>query len=345
MLRRKFFKRLFAVGSGFFPFVASKKIAQAELFDWLLGNRNSSSSKTARSPRLNSKSKIIIGQDRAILDKNGVVNKDLARKIISESLKSLTGEKDVANAWKALFSKDDTVGIKLNCLAGRGLSPRKEIVDLIIEGLRLAGIEDEQIIVWDKADLDLQKAGYTINYYSRGVKCFGTNTDYEPEPEIIGSVGSCFSKIISSRCSVIINVPVLKDHDLAGVSIGMKNFYGVIHNPNKYHDSNCNPYVADLNSHPYIKDKLRLIVCDAITAQYHGGPAYKPQWMWNFNGIIMGTDPVALDKIGAKIIEDKRREKGLPSFKEAKREPKYIATASELKLGNDDLRKIEVVRV
>ena len=39
---------------------------------------------------------------------------------------------------------------------------------------------------------------------------------------------------------------VVKDHDLAGVSAGLKNWYGVIHNPNKYHDSCCDPYVADV---------------------------------------------------------------------------------------------------
>lgn len=344
MFRRNFFKKILAIGSGFF-LAASRKISQGGILDSLTGNRINSPAKTKRISIPGLKSKIIIGQDANILGKDGRVRKDVAGGMLSQSIKALTGEKDAGAAWKVFFNKDDVVGIKLNCLAGKGLSPRKEIVDLIIEGLKLAGLEDEQIIVWDKTDTDLQKAGYTINYYSRGIKYSGTNNDYEPEPEIIGSVGSCFSRIISKKCTAIVNVPVLKDHDLAGVSIGMKNFYGAIHNPNKYHDSNCNPYVADLNSHPYIKNKLRLIICDAVTAQCHGGPAYNPQWVWNFNGIIMATDPVALDRVGAKIIEDKRKEKGLPSFKKAKREPKYIETAADLRLGNCDIGKIEMVRV
>ena len=345
MLRRKFFKTFLTISTTFPFFLFSRKSAQGDIFDLFLGDRSKSSSKFKKNVKLSSKSRVVISQSSEARNSNGRLRKEVARKIISESLKALTGEKDAGTAWKVLFNKDDVVGIKLNCLAGRGLSPRKEIVDLIIEGLKLAGLEDEQIIVWDKADTDLQKAGYTISYYGRGIKYYGTNNDYESEPEISGSIGSCFSRIISKKCTAIINVPVLKDHDLAGVSIGMKNFYGAIHNPNKYHDGNCNPYVADLNSHPYIKDKLRLIICDAITAQFHGGPAYNPQWVWNFNGIIMATDPVALDKIGAEIIKDKRKEKGLPSFKKAKREPKYIETAADLKLGNCDFGKIEVVRV
>ena len=47
---------------------------------------------------------------------------------------------------------------------------------------------------------------------------------YEPEPQFAGSVGTCFSKIVSHLCTAIINVPVLKDHDLAGISVAMKNF-------------------------------------------------------------------------------------------------------------------------
>ncbi len=42
------------------------------------------------------------------------------------------------------------------------------------------------------------------------------------------------------------------------------------------------------------------------------------------------------------MIEDMRFEKGLPSLKEAGREPTYIHTAAELDLGIDDLKKIEI---
>ncbi|HCN18724.1 MAG TPA: hypothetical protein DIS73_00300, partial [Planctomycetia bacterium] len=76
---------------------------------------------------------------------------------------------------------------------------------------------------------------------------------------------------------------------------------------------------------------------------YNGGPAFKRQWSWHFNGILVGRDPVALDRICANIIEDKRKEMGLPSLKQAKREPKYIRTAAALSLGEDDPKKIELV--
>ena len=153
------------------------------------------------------------------------------------------------------------------------------------------------------------------------------------------------SNIILSEATALVNVPVLKDHDLAGVSIGMKNLFGAIHNPNKYHENHCDPYVAELSTHPAIRGKLRLVVCDASRPQAQAGPAFEPQWAWNYGGVIVSTDPVALDAVGATILEDRRKELGLPSLKEAERYPSYISTAERLGLGSADEAKIKVKEI
>jgi uncharacterized protein (DUF362 family) len=146
---------------------------------------------------------------------------------------------------------------------------------------------------------------------------------------------------------VLINLPVLKDHDGAGVTIALKNMYGVIHNPNKYHPNGCNPYVADLNMLPEIRSKMRLTICDATTAMYEGGPGFKPEHSWNANTLLVSTDPVALDHMGWQMIERKRAEKGLKTLKAEEREPSYIATAAdaEHRLGTNDAKKISLVEV
>ena len=57
----------------------------------------------------------------------------------------------------------------------------------------------------------------------------------------------------------------------------------------------------------------------------------------------MGIDPVAMDRIGANIIEEKRKEAGLPSLEQEGRRPKYIQTAASLGLGIDDPSAIQVI--
>jgi len=144
---------------------------------------------------------------------------------------------------------------------------------------------------------------------------------------------------------VLISVPVLKDHNLAGASLGMKNFYGAIHNPNKYHDHNCDPYVVDVVSHPFISRKWRLTVCDGTRAQYNAGPALHPGFAWPFAGLIVGTDFVATDAVAADLLDSQRRAKRMKSLAEEERPAKYIATAASRGLGVADLSRIERIEV
>ena len=341
-INRRFFLKSITIVSTYFVSILSFPF---RLWGGLTGKSlsNKSSGKSPSPEMIGGKSRVVLVQDSRVLNNSHEVNLTIACELVSKGMLNLTGESTPDRAWKSLFRPKDVVGIKVNALGGRQIATHPKVVDAIVSGLKLAGIPEENIIVWDRLTKELKRSGYTENKSGNGVKCFGTDTNYDRYPEIVGSIGSCFSAIISSYCTALINVPVLKDHDLAGVSLSLKNFYGAIHNPNKYHDNNCDPYVADLNTHPYIKDKLRLVVCDAITLQYQGGPAYKPQFALDYRSLLLSRDPVAIDRIGAGLIEEKRKEKGLPSLKEAGREPTHIATAAKKGLGIDNLDKIEFI--
>jgi uncharacterized protein (DUF362 family) len=137
----------------------------------------------------------------------------------------------------------------------------------------------------------------------------------------------------------------LKDHGIVGVTLSLKNFFGAIHNPNKYHLNNGDPYIADLFSYPAIKDKVVLNIVDGIVGQYEGGPPPMPQWQWNFAGILCGSDPVAVDRIGLDIIETARAKNGLMSLTEASRFPAYLKTAEKVGLGNFDRARINLIEI
>jgi uncharacterized protein (DUF362 family) len=148
---------------------------------------------------------------------------------------------------------------------------------------------------------------------------------------------------VSTTCTALVSFGVVKDHDLAGVSAGMKNLYGLINNPNKYHDHNCDPYVADVANHPYVRDKLRLVVLDGVTGQYHGGPAWRPDTNWPLGAVVASTDPLAADAWAWTKIDGERKVHGLPSLAEAKRAPHFLATAERYGLGIGDPARIREV--
>jgi uncharacterized protein (DUF362 family) len=294
------------------------------------------------------KSRVVIARDPMLRGSGTTVDSSRVLSLLDRGMQSLFNLDHPAEAWKKLVRPGETVGLKVNTLGGRGLSSSVQLVEAICERLQEAGIKARDIIVWDRDSDEMERAGFRISAADNRPQCFGTDrVGFEDDLETYGSIGSRLSKILTQRCNVLINVPILKDHDGAGVTIALKNMYGVIHNPNKYHPTGCDPYVADLNMLPAIRSKMRLTICDATTACYEAGPGYKPQYAWQHNALILSQDPVALDYTGWQIIERKRAEKKLKTLEADGRLPRYIATAADAqhRLGTNDPRRIDVVEV
>lgn len=325
MQRRDFFSRIFFLGGGLFvapaPLLNTRLFASAEF-----------------------KSRIVFAKDE-FLFANKTVQAERLLKLLDRGMQALFNCDEPLDGWGKIVHPGEVVGIKVNCLSGRG-STHRELVNAICERLQEAGIEAGNIIIWDRLNRDLEAGGFKISDRKAGLRCFGNDAvGFEERLETFGAAGSLVSQIVSSMCDVIINLPTLKDHSIAGVTGALKNMFGAIHNPNKYHLYNGNPYIADVNMLPSIRNKVRLTIMDAVEAQYEGGPSFMPQWRWNFNGLIMGLDRVALDYTAWQIIDKKRLEMGFKSLKESGREPKYIATAAAHGLGLNDPARIEVISV
>lgn len=262
----------------------------------------------------------------------GVAQDPLMDRMLSLAMTKFTGKADPRDTWARFFNPKSVVGAKLNCLAGKWLSTSLPLAYAVAQGLKSVGVKEGNIIFWERMNSELKEAGFPLNYEGPGLRCFGTDTNgvgYDSDLTVSGEVGSLVSRVLSSYVTHHINLPLVKDHTIPGLSAGMKNFFGAIHNPNKYHLNAGDPYVADVNMFPPIRQKVRLTICDAITAQYEGGPSYMPQWTWPYNGLIVARDPVALDYTGWQIIERQRAAKGMKSLKALAREPRYIATAAD----------------
>jgi uncharacterized protein (DUF362 family) len=268
---------------------------------------------------------------------------ETASEMIDRSVRELTGGSTPAGCWKSILGDAKVVGLKPNCLAGRGVSSSPAFVDalcaLVIDNLPSV----DKIIIWERSDSDLRKAGFEIVTRGR-VQCYGNDrAGFGSSLVMEGSVGSLFTRLVTDTCDRLINLPVLKDHGIVGVSVGMKNYYGAVHNPNKYHLNRGDPYVADLNRVNFLREKNVLTLCEAFTAQYEGGPPYKPQWSWPAGSVMASTDPVALDRVGWSMIESQRAANGFPTLAAAGREPTYILTSADQnhRLGQAELERIE----
>jgi len=292
-------------------------------------------------------------------DETGAGHAAVVKRMVDRAVKELSGKDSLAAAWAEYVKPDDVVGLKLNVRGGKYISVQPCVVDAIVAGLTAAGVAENNIIVWDMWMRELPIAGYTLNSSDQGVRCYATERGsyepgkgrshsqrrealkpfYESDPVTVADKQVWFSKILTREVTALINVPMIKDHTITGVTCAMKNHYGAILNPSDLHGNRCDPYIAALNLTPQIKDKARLVLVDGLRALYHGGPHDNPKCRWRQNSIVAGTDPVAVDALALKILDAKREAEGMDPIRH---KAQCVATAAKMGLGTNDPDRIDL---
>jgi uncharacterized protein (DUF362 family) len=284
-------------------------------------------------------------------------NLDVIVKMLDHGLMSFTGKTSVAEAWKEFVSPKDIIGLKINCLGRRMLPTHPIFTDAVIKSLVSAGMDENNIIVWDRFGDQMEDGGYVLKS-GTGVKFLASEKADEPvgydekfayegkdddESKRDKTAGnkSYVAKLLTEKITAMISLPVLKDHVLAGVTLALKNLaFGVTNNNGRLHINNCDPFIAEACAMPEVKGKLRLNILDAVEACYDGGPCPRnPSQKWRPEMLYVATDMVALDTIAAQVIDAKRMEKGRPP---AMLKARHIATAAGLKLGTNVKDEIKV---
>jgi uncharacterized protein (DUF362 family) len=140
--------------------------------------------------------------------------------------------------------------------------------------------------------------------------------------------------IITNRDSITyINLPKLKTHSMARVTLGIKNQWGFPQHEDRGKDHNYNLHSKLVDVYEYIKPDIT-IIDGATGGTVHG---HYPPTSWEnilvkqFNILIGGRDTLAVDVIGARIF-------GLTID-----EIPHLKIAYERGLGEGDLNKINVI--
>jgi hypothetical protein len=304
-----------------------------------------------KTPRHGSKSKVAIVRDpKASSDNGQTVDPEIIQNMMDAAIRALTGQKNAADGYASLFpkqEKNDIIAIKVNCMQTHTFTESSQItVDAIVNGLKSAGIAENNVILYDWRNDDLASCGYTRNTDASGVRCFGNDEKdwgYEKAAITPGGASVHPSKILT-RCTHLINIPILRDHPTIGISLSLKNHYGSVNSPVSLHGPNfkCEPHIAELNALDLIKKKQRLIVLPALAGVYQGHHS-PPQF--EYNGLIASQDPVAVDYLGYKIIEEQRIKHDLRPLAKTGRYPTYIDTSAKLGVGTNDPDKMDIFSI
>jgi len=307
-------------------------------------------------------SEVSVIESPVAVHEDGTKDREIIQAMFDRAIFNYTGKESVEEAWKEIIPElkpTDKIGIKINCISP-AMPSSPEVVDAVIHHLLAVGIQENNIIVWDRCETgrimgmgNLVKSGYTLNNSDTGVRYVGTGGEgygYDDDTRVqVPSEDLTFpvSTILSRECDYLINVPQLRHHAKSGVSLCMKNYYGAIAlfdtfsavKSSQMHRNNCNPAIPELYNNDIFKKKTRLHVCDVLMTMFENGPIGPPQCVPG--RMMVGTDPVALDYLGLMIIENERQKRGIGTLM---KRAKYIQTAAELGIGTNNPEQISIIK-
>ena len=303
---------------------------------------------------------------------------DAAYDMIAKGMLELTGAATLKDACRMFVNEKDRIGLKVNPIGGPTLTTSVEVTKAIIKQLEDAGIPKENILIWDRRSQDLAQAGFTKeifpetkivateyadekgSMYDFSGKLYSEQMidkdwyywadceekyDTETIPYMINDGKySYFSKIATQMVDKIINIPILKNAG-SSITLCLKNLaYGAISNTARLHKQLWAETCAEVCAFPPLRDKVILNIVDGIKGCFNGGPGANPQFFANFKTVLIGTDPVAVDRIGYEIIAKKRIDEKIQTG-ENPRGRIFMELARDLELGIADLDKIQLHKI
>ena len=230
---------------------------------------------------------------------------EILQSMLDEAVKTLLATDEPLEAWRKLIKSSDVVGVKSNEWAK--LPTPKALEGAIKRRLLDVGVAEENMSIAD-----------------RGV----------------------LSNPVFLKATALVNVRPLRTHHWSAVGTCLKNYIQFDPDRPSFHADACTA-LGKIWTYPIVQGKTRLNILSALTPQYYGRGAnfFDTRYVWPYRGLIVGTDPVAVDTVGAHLLQVKR----IAFFGEDRAldvPPTHIIAADKkYHLGVSDLNRIQVIKL
>lgn len=325
---------------------------------------------------------VSVRSDRCVDTSTGAADAAVVRDMLAQGMRALTGAATTADAWRRFFVPSDIVGIKVNCGGYPHCVSAYEIVADVVGQLTGIGVPVSHIYVYERFQSQMDEVNYAP-HLPDGVQIVAAerenrnvdNSGYDPatylEADFFGEedTRSNMMRLVSRLLTKIINIPNMKDHGATGATGCLKNIaYGSFSNVARTHQrgkSYTYSMVGALAAMEPLRSRTVLQILDGLRGVWHGGPfARTTRYVFYPRQIMLGTDPVAIDRLLLDIIDKERRAHGAisiwdrspdslriddtrardadPNVNIIIREPGHVEYASTLGLGVYDRARIQV---
>jgi len=251
------------------------------------------------------KTRVVLIRHKNLLNDKNIPDDAILQEMLDQAVTALVDEVDPIKAWKQFIQSNDIVGIKTNVWSYLRTPP--ELEKAIKKRVLDCGVVEKNISINDRGIL---------------------------------------SDPVFKKVTALINVRPMRTHHWSGVGTLLKNYIMFVNKPYEYHGDTCADLAA-IWKLPHVQGRTRLNILVMFTPLFHSvGPHdYSAEYIWKYQGLLVGFDPVAVDATGVRIIQAKRRE----YFKEDRpiNPPvKHIFLAdTRHHLGTADPNKIELIKL
>ena len=255
--------------------------------------------------RVNGRAKVVLIRHPEVVDDSGNTSADIVTGMLDDAVVELFGAASAAEAWRSILKPTDVLGIKTNIW--NYLHTPKALEQSIKKRAMEIGIAESNISINDR----------------------------------IIRIDPVFQK-----ATALINTRPVRIHHWSGIGGCIKNYIMFLEQPFTIHGDSC----ADLGrvwKLPQAAGKTRLNVLVALTPQYWGlGPhSFSPKYVWPYKGLIVSTDPVAVDSVGVRLM----REMQISKFGEEQKgqtSSKHVGYAETRHgIGIADPERIDIVKL
>ena len=295
----------------------------------------------------------------------------VVRGMVNRLVLDVTNHPDLTRAWNSLVLPNDKIGIKISAAGGELFTTHRDIVNAIVDGLVAAGHSRRDIIVWDRSLDGITDAGYRPEKEGYQLKAISPRDGYDAQAvftaplsgkliwgdlefrsdrgkipfdsdQEVTSDDSHFARILSSEVTKIINVPVMSDSASCGIAGCLYNMtIPNIDNWRRFTQARWGQGgIPEIYRMPIISSKVVLNIMDGLVAQYAGGPESHPNFAVHHATILASKDPVAIDALAVRQIEEWRARRGFPPIAPL---AQHVQIAGQVRIGNAEVFEVRNV--
>ena len=298
------------------------------------------------------------------------IDGDIVYSMITEGLLALTGKKTPKEAWRDILTGYETgqrVAIKPNLNNtqigyGQAIMTSPQVISGVIRSLvEDGGVPPYTIFLYDltadpmpeiQAIVDtfrvrtvwiLDRIALKMEWGDDAPDQSAAIPMRKPVAAEDGTPVTCYLPKVLTKAHHLINLPVLKAHQYIVTSSALKNHFGTVRFSNHHqyppilHGPDIQSHIVDINAHPVVAERTRLILADALLGAplFARGDIGRAPTRWHTlpegatpSSIFLSRDPVAIESVIADYVIEEQHNADVVPHPDA-----YLADAMSLGLG------------